>query len=64
MSAIATQYLTIKFGAFTAVDRVSLSVEEGEIFGLVLASVGIAIASVALAQALDRRHRRRLEIER
>lgn len=33
MSAIATQNLTIKFGAFTAVDRVSLSVEEGEIFG-------------------------------
>lgn len=33
MPAIATQDLTIKFGAFTAVDRVSLSVEEGEIFG-------------------------------
>jgi len=37
---------------------------EGEITKLVLASVGIAIASVALAQALDRRHRRRLEMER
>ena len=37
---------------------------EGEITSLVLASVGIAVASVALAQLLDRRHRRRLEIER
>ncbi len=33
MSAITTQDLTIRFGNFTAVDRVSLSVEEGEIFG-------------------------------
>ena len=33
MSAITTQDLTIKFGNFTAVDRVSLFVEEGEIFG-------------------------------
>jgi molybdate transport system permease protein len=37
---------------------------EGEIRSLVLASVGIAVASVVLAQALDRRHRRRLETER
>jgi molybdate transport system permease protein len=37
---------------------------EGEIRALVLASVGIALACVALAQALDRRHRRRLETER
>jgi ABC-2 type transport system ATP-binding protein len=33
MKAISTQDLTIKFGDFTAVDRVSLFVEEGEIFG-------------------------------
>jgi molybdate transport system permease protein len=36
----------------------------GEIRALVLASIGIALASVVLAQALDRRHRRRLETER
>jgi molybdate transport system permease protein len=36
---------------------------EREIAGLVAASVGIAIACVVLAQALDRRHRRRLEVE-
>ncbi len=33
MQAITTQDLTIKFGAFTAVDRVNIAVEEGEIFG-------------------------------
>lgn len=33
MPAIATQDLTIRFGNFAAVDRVSLAVEEGEIFG-------------------------------
>ncbi|MCI0338473.1 MAG: ABC transporter ATP-binding protein [Acidobacteria bacterium] len=33
MSAITAQNLTIRFGNFTAVDHVSLSVEEGEIFG-------------------------------
>jgi len=33
MPAISTQDLTIKFGNFTAVDRVSLQVEGGEIFG-------------------------------
>jgi ABC-2 type transport system ATP-binding protein len=33
MSAITTQDLTIRFGNFTAVDRVSLAVGEGEIFG-------------------------------
>ncbi len=33
MTAIQTKDLTIKFGNFTAVDRVTLSVEEGEIFG-------------------------------
>jgi ABC-2 type transport system ATP-binding protein len=33
MQAINTQDLTIKFGNFTAVDRVTMSVEEGEIFG-------------------------------
>jgi ABC-2 type transport system ATP-binding protein len=33
MSAITTQELTIRFGNFTAVDRVSLAVGEGEIFG-------------------------------
>jgi ABC-2 type transport system ATP-binding protein len=33
MPAISTQELSIKFGNFTAVDRVSLVVEEGEIFG-------------------------------
>ncbi len=33
MSAIRTQDLTRRFGAFTAVDRVSLSVQPGEIFG-------------------------------
>ena len=31
--AITTNELTIKFGAFTAVDRVTISVGEGEIFG-------------------------------
>ncbi len=36
---------------------------ESEILGLVLASVAIAILCVAVAQALDRRHRRRLEVE-
>src|SRR6266508_4842222 len=32
-AAITTQDLTVRFGNFTAVDRVSISVEEGEIFG-------------------------------
>jgi ABC-2 type transport system ATP-binding protein len=35
MAAIRTEGLTRTFGAVTAVDRLSLSVEEGEIFGLV-----------------------------
>lgn len=33
MPAISTDQLTIRFGNFTAVDRVSLAVEAGEIFG-------------------------------
>lgn len=33
MTAIITKDLTIRYGAFTAVDHVDLSVEEGEIFG-------------------------------
>lgn len=33
MPAISTDQLTIRFGSFTAVDRVSLAVEAGEIFG-------------------------------
>ncbi|MDQ3009832.1 MAG: ABC transporter ATP-binding protein [Acidobacteriota bacterium] len=33
MKAIETKDLTIRFGNFTAVDRVSITVEEGEIFG-------------------------------
>lgn len=33
MPAISTDQLTIRFGNFTAIDRVTLSVEEGEIFG-------------------------------
>lgn len=33
MSAIKTDDLTVKFGEFTAVDRVSISVEPGEIYG-------------------------------
>jgi ABC-2 type transport system ATP-binding protein len=33
MSAIVTDNLTIRFGNFTAVDHVSLRVEQGEIFG-------------------------------
>jgi ABC-2 type transport system ATP-binding protein len=33
MNAINTENLTVRFGNFTAVDRVSISVEEGEIFG-------------------------------
>ncbi len=33
MSAITTHNLTIRFGNFTAVNNVSLAVEEGEIFG-------------------------------
>ena len=33
MSAIKTDNLTIRFGEFTAVDHVSLRVEQGEIFG-------------------------------
>ena len=33
MSAISTDQLTIRFGQFTAVDRVTLEVGEGEIFG-------------------------------
>jgi molybdate transport system permease protein len=36
---------------------------EGEIRALVLASVAIALVSIVVAQALDRRHRRRLEVE-
>src|SRR5499433_1386142 len=32
-AAITTQDLTVRFGNFTAVDRVNISVEEGEIFG-------------------------------
>jgi molybdate transport system permease protein len=45
-------------------DLLSQPGREDEIRALVLASVAIALASVALAQALDRRHRRRLETER
>lgn len=33
MSAITTDELTVKFGDFTAVDRVTISVERGEIYG-------------------------------
>ena len=33
MSVISADQLTIRFGQFTAVDRVSIAVEEGEIFG-------------------------------
>jgi ABC-2 type transport system ATP-binding protein len=33
MPAITTQDLTVRFGHFTAVDHVTISVEEGEIFG-------------------------------
>lgn len=33
MSAITTQDLTVRFGNFTAVNRINISVEEGEIFG-------------------------------
>ncbi len=33
MKAISTKDLTVRFGNFTAVDRVSISVEPGEIFG-------------------------------
>ena len=33
MSAITTNELTVKFGDFTAVDRVTISVERGEIYG-------------------------------
>jgi ABC-2 type transport system ATP-binding protein len=33
MSAITTEDITIRFGTFTAVDHVNLSVESGEIFG-------------------------------
>ena len=33
MTAITTQDLTVRFGNFTAVNRVSISVEEGEILG-------------------------------
>lgn len=33
MSVISTDQLTIRFGQFTAVDRVSIAVEQGEIFG-------------------------------
>ena len=33
MSAITTNQLTVKFGDFTAVDRVSINVESGEIYG-------------------------------
>ncbi|HEX5081034.1 MAG TPA: ABC transporter ATP-binding protein, partial [Blastocatellia bacterium] len=33
MNAITTEKLTVRFGNFTAVDHVSISVEEGEIFG-------------------------------
>ncbi len=32
-AAITTNNLTVRFGNFTAVDRVSISVEQGEIFG-------------------------------
>lgn len=33
MAAILTDQLTVKFGDFTAVDRVTIKVEEGEIYG-------------------------------
>ncbi|MFZ4795800.1 MAG: ABC transporter ATP-binding protein, partial [Blastocatellia bacterium] len=33
MAAISTDQLTVKFGDFTAVDRVTIKVEEGEIYG-------------------------------
>src|SRR3954451_15675832 len=33
-SVISIRDVTIRFGSFTAVDRVSLSVEKGEVFGL------------------------------
>ncbi len=34
MQAISTQNLTKKFGDFTAVDKVSLNIQQGELFGL------------------------------
>ena len=34
MPVIETKQLTIRFGDFTAVDQVSLSIERGEVFGL------------------------------
>src|SRR6187551_2942322 len=34
VDAIDARELTVRFGAFTAVDRVSLRVEAGEVFGL------------------------------
>ncbi len=34
MSVIAADSVTIRFGSFTAVDRVNLVVEPGEVFGL------------------------------
>nr|MBP6821163.1 ATP-binding cassette domain-containing protein [Acidobacteriota bacterium] len=33
MQAISTKDLTVRFGNFTAVDRVSINVEQGEIYG-------------------------------
>ena len=34
MTVIETKDLTIRFGDFTAVDHVSMSIERGEVFGL------------------------------
>jgi len=64
MSAITTQDLTIRFGNFTAVDHVSLVVEEGEIFGflgpngsgkttLIKALCGLITPSAGSGKVLD-----------
>ena len=34
MSAVAADGLTVRFGALTAVDAISLDIEPGEVFGL------------------------------
>jgi len=63
MRRLEARALTKSYGRRVVVKEVNVWIDEGEVVGLAAASVAIAAACVVLAQALDRRHRRRLEVE-